>query len=49
MIMRAAGLLTTTKHPTEDDVRSALAGNLCKCGTHVRIVRAVMRASIKMP
>jgi nicotinate dehydrogenase subunit A len=48
MIMQAAGLLATTKHPTENQVRSALAANLCKCGTHVRIVRAVMRASEKM-
>jgi nicotinate dehydrogenase subunit A len=45
MIMQAAGLLESTKHPTENEVRSALAANLCKCGTHVRILRAVMRAS----
>jgi nicotinate dehydrogenase subunit A len=48
MIMQAAGLLATTKRPTEDQVRQALAGNLCKCGTHVRILRAVMRAAEKM-
>jgi nicotinate dehydrogenase subunit A len=45
MIMQAAGLLATTKQPTEIQVRSALAANLCKCGTHVRIIRAVMRAA----
>ena len=48
MIMQAAAFLATTKRPTEDQVRQALAANLCKCGTHVRIVRAVMRASEKM-
>ena len=48
MIMQAAAFLASTKHPTEDQVRQALAGNLCKCGTHVRILRAVMRASEKM-
>ncbi len=48
MIMQAAGLLAKYKHPTEEQVRQALAGNLCKCGTHVRILRAVMRAAEKM-
>jgi nicotinate dehydrogenase subunit A len=48
MIMQAASFLATTKRPTEDQVREALAGNLCKCGTHVRIIRAVMRAAEKM-
>ncbi len=48
MIMQAAGLLATTTRPTETQVRAALAANLCKCGTHVRIVRAVMRASGQM-
>lgn len=45
MIMQAAGLLATTPHPTEQQVRQALAANLCKCGTHVRILRAVMRVA----
>jgi len=45
MIMQAAGLLATTPHPTEPQVRQALAANLCKCGTHVRILRAVMRVA----
>ena len=48
MIMQAAAFLATTRRPTEDQVRQALAGNLCKCGTHVRILRAVMRAAEKM-
>ena len=48
MIMQAAGLLAATKRPSENQVRAALAVNLCKCGTHVRILRAVMRASEAM-
>jgi nicotinate dehydrogenase subunit A len=48
MIMQAAAFLATTKKPTEDQVRQALAGNLCKCGTHVRIIKAVMRAAEQM-
>jgi len=49
MIMQAAALFAKTKRPTEDQVRQALAANLCKCGTHLRILRAVMRAAEQMP
>ncbi len=45
MIMTAKALLDRTPHPTEVQVREALAGNLCRCGSHNRIVRAVLRAS----
>jgi nicotinate dehydrogenase subunit A len=45
MIMQAKALLDTNKHPSDDDIKRALAGNLCRCGTHVRIVRAVKRAA----
>jgi nicotinate dehydrogenase subunit A len=45
MIMSAKGLLDRNPHPSEADVRSALAGNLCRCGTHNRIIRAVLRAA----
>jgi nicotinate dehydrogenase subunit A len=45
MIMSAADLLRRNPQPKEDDVRAALAGNLCRCGTHNRIVRAIMRAA----
>ena len=45
MIMTAADLLVRNPRPREADVRDALAGILCRCGTHNRIVRAVMRAS----
>jgi len=45
MIMSAAALLAKKKKPSESDIRSALDVNLCRCGTHVRAVRAVMAAS----
>lgn len=45
MIMQSAALLARTPRPTEDEVRGELAGNLCRCGTHLRIVRAVQRAA----
>ena len=45
MIMSAKALLDRTPHPMEAQVREALAGNLCRCGSHNRIVRAVLRAS----
>jgi nicotinate dehydrogenase subunit A len=44
MIMAAKELLDHTPHPTEKDVRQALAGNFCRCGSYNRIVRAVLRA-----
>jgi nicotinate dehydrogenase subunit A len=45
MIMTAKALLDRTPKPTEAQVRKALGANLCRCGTHNRIVRAVLRAS----
>jgi nicotinate dehydrogenase subunit A len=45
MIMTAKALLDNTPKPTEAQIKKALAANLCRCGTHNRIVRAVMRAS----
>jgi nicotinate dehydrogenase subunit A len=45
MMMSAAALLSGNKKPSEADIRSALDGNLCRCGTHVRALRAVMAAS----
>jgi nicotinate dehydrogenase subunit A len=44
MIMQAAALLKRNPKPTEEDVRQELRPNLCRCGTHLRIVRAVVRA-----
>ena len=45
MIMRAAALLKATPHPTDAEIRAALNGNLCRCGTHTRILKAVRRAA----
>ena len=45
MIMSAAALLSANKKPSEADIRSSLDGNLCRCGSHVRVVRAVMAVS----
>jgi nicotinate dehydrogenase subunit A len=45
MIMAAKELLDRVPHPSESEVRAALAANLCRCGTHNRIVRAVLRAA----
>jgi nicotinate dehydrogenase subunit A len=45
MIMQSAALLQQNPHPSADDTRQALAGNLCRCGTHLRILRAVQRAA----
>lgn len=45
MIMTAKALLDRTRHPSEAQIRKALAANLCRCGTHNRIVRAIIRAS----
>lgn len=45
IIMSAAALLSTNKKPSEADIRSALDGNLCRCGTQTRVLRAVMAAS----
>ena len=45
MIMQAAAFLKRKPKPTVEQVRQELRANLCRCGTHIRIVRAVMRAS----
>jgi nicotinate dehydrogenase subunit A len=45
MMMRAAALLKKTPKPNDAQVRDALFPNLCRCGTHMRILRAVKRAS----
>jgi nicotinate dehydrogenase subunit A len=48
MIMAAKDLLERNPHPTEQEVREGLAANLCRCGTHGRIIRAVLRAANEM-
>lgn len=45
MIMTAQAFLDTHPNPSRDDIKQALNGNLCRCGTHMRIVRAVERAA----
>lgn len=45
MIMSAKALLDTNRTPDEAQIRKALAGNLCRCGTHLRILRAIRSAA----
>ncbi|MGK9054098.1 (2Fe-2S)-binding protein [Neorhizobium petrolearium] len=45
MMMSAAALLKHNPKPSDDDIRSALRTNLCRCGTHMRIMAAIKRAS----
>jgi nicotinate dehydrogenase subunit A len=45
MIMQSAALLAANQHPSEAQIKEALAHNLCRCGTHARILRAVKRAA----
>jgi len=49
IIMTAKALLDEHPHPTEAQIREALAGHLCRCGTHARILRAVARAARENP
>ena len=46
MIMTSAALLKRKPNPTDADIKDALAGNLCRCGTHQRICAAVKRAAL---
>ena len=43
--MTAYALLARNARPSEDEIREALDGNLCRCGAHVRVLRAVRRAA----
>jgi nicotinate dehydrogenase subunit A len=45
MIMTATALLARTPKPTEQQIREELSSNLCRCGTHVRVIAAVLRAA----
>lgn len=49
MVMTSAALLALNPKPSEAEIKDALSANLCRCGTHVRILRAVMRASGRTP
>jgi aerobic-type carbon monoxide dehydrogenase small subunit (CoxS/CutS family) len=48
MMIQAADLLGTTKNPTEDQIRTAMNGHLCRCGTYPRILTAVQQAAAVM-
>ena len=48
MIMRAQALLEKNPRPSEDELRAHMAPNLCRCGTHMRILAAVRRAALHM-
>jgi nicotinate dehydrogenase subunit A len=48
ILMSAAALLMRNRNPSSDDVKAALDRNLCRCGSHNRIVRAVLRAAAEM-
>jgi aerobic-type carbon monoxide dehydrogenase small subunit (CoxS/CutS family) len=45
MIVAATALLKATPNPTVDQIKNSLAGHLCRCGTHTRIVAAILRAA----
>ena len=45
MIMVSKVLLDKNPHPTDDQIKQALNGNLCRCGSHLRVIRAVKRAA----
>jgi nicotinate dehydrogenase subunit A len=49
LVMTARALLAHTPRPSERQVREALAGNLCRCGSHARVIRAVLRAAAATP
>lgn len=48
MIMTAKALLDKNPTPSDGEIKQVLAGNLCRCGTHLRILRAVRRAAVAM-
>ena len=49
IIMTAYALLARNAHPSEAEIRAALDGNICRCGTHARILRAIQRAAEATP
>jgi nicotinate dehydrogenase subunit A len=48
MMIKAAELLWNNQQPTDAQIRAALDGNLCRCGTHLRVLRAVKCAADRM-
>ena len=49
IIMTAYALLARNAHPGEAEIREALDGNICRCGTHARIIRAIKKAAAAQP
>jgi isoquinoline 1-oxidoreductase alpha subunit len=47
-MMSAADLLAKKKQPSSDDIKNAMSGNICRCGTYSRIEKAVKRAADKL-
>ena len=47
-MMSASDLLSRNKHPSSGDIKNALSGNICRCGTYARIEKAVKRAADKL-
>ena len=45
MLMRAQALLERNRHPDEATIREHMAGNLCRCGTHLRIIEAIKQVA----
>jgi aerobic-type carbon monoxide dehydrogenase small subunit (CoxS/CutS family) len=48
MMIQAADLLSTTKNPSEDQIRTAMNGHICRCGTYQKIVTAIQHAAVVM-
>ena len=48
MLIQAADLLATVKSPTDEQIRTAMNGHLCRCGTHMRVLEAIKRAAAMM-
>jgi nicotinate dehydrogenase subunit A len=48
MIMSAKALLDKNRNANDAEIRQALAGNLCRCGSHPRVVKAIKRAAKEM-
>ena len=49
MVVTARALLASTPRPSEQQVREALAGNLCRCGSHARVIKAVLKVAAASP
>ena len=49
MVVTARALLSNTPRPSEQQIREALAGNLCRCGSHARVIRAVLKVAAANP